>query len=333
MKSASVYTLQGIGNSINAIRALIPLSEVFNLHVHVMPSSEKFFRELNFNGTIHSYDTRFSILKTSKPKLDIALTLSPTWRREFFGALSDRSQSKIILGGVLRVLTNLLTPSSSEWDRHIIHDIDRNYKLLDDMGINYNPSLDYYNYFLDKPTPSRQALVVHPTASSIHKYYPLEFWKEIVYNLSSDFDKVTFLCSTDKTETRFCHKLKKTLDSSRIEILEGANFRQVCEVVGSAKEFIGLDSSLSHLAALFKTPSTILWANANYNRIHPYSQLSKVYIAKENLNSGTYGYSKEAPKFYQRAKTSDVLDIVLNNKKESFSISGRFCGQVKFFSY
>jgi ADP-heptose:LPS heptosyltransferase len=330
---ASVYSLQGIGNTINSLRALIPLSHLFDLHIHTMAGSGQFLKEIGFNCNVHTYKNRIEILSQQKPKVDLALTLAPTWRREAFGLITDRSKVKRFCGGGGRIIKGVFKRAGREWDSHDVHDVDRNYDLLEELGVPFDSNANFFKELFYKTAEHSDTLVIHPTASSNHKVYPLRFWAEILRLESSKYEKTILLASANPEEVSFCESLKRELKDIRLEFLIGKNFREVSEVVASARQFIGLDSSLAHLAALFSVRSLVLWSNANYRRIHPYSPHSQVLIAKENIDSKAFEYTRCSLPQYSRLTAQLAINILQGETPRTFTVKTRTGFGVDFFEY
>lgn len=135
-----------------------------------------------------------------------------------------------------------------------------------------------------KPTVSsstverKNTIIFHPFASSDRKSWKAEKWVEIIYKALKDNDRATAIIVGAKNEI-----LKSQLiidnpllkvQAGRIQNLTGKTSLEELSVhLRQAKLFVGHDSMVGHMAALFKTPTlTISLGNVRPHETTPYHE-------------------------------------------------------------
>jgi ADP-heptose:LPS heptosyltransferase len=156
----------------------------------------------------------------------------------------------------------------------------------------------------------KKVLLLHPTASTNAKYYPLSFWNECVEHFEKQYDEIEILCGRSREEISFCEKIN--LRSSTLSV--NKSFGYLREKIQKTDLFIGLDSSLAHMASYYAIKTHVLWSFANLKRIYPFNPNASVFAPKEIKYSKDFHYPKKAPPFLKRASFSDFI----NNKPSEF---------------
>lgn len=328
----SIYSLQGLGNAINCVRTLVPLSLNYNVQLHAMKLSADFFEQIGFRGEVVRYQNRRSILQKQKWRSDLAASLYPNWKREIAALYTDPSSQKFCFSHRKNFYTRFNNFNKVPV-RDELHDVDNNYALLEQMKVPFDANLDFYSSLFGTKAQVRSQVAVHPTASSLHKYYPAKLWRKLLDGLQERFDQVVVFSGHSEAETKFCQNILQDLETNKITLVQGQNFRVVSDLIASSSAFIGCDSSLSHLAALFRVPSLVLWANADYRRIYPYSPHSKVYLARESLAVSSTHYSSRAPAYHERADANVLLRILDGEGDPAFFQASKYVGNVPFYVY
>jgi ADP-heptose:LPS heptosyltransferase len=178
-----------------------------------------------------------------------------------------------------------------------------------------------------------KTLAIHPTASTVVKYYPLEFWKALVNGLKDDFSKLRVFYGRGAEEAEFVKAIRENLAPSwagRYELCANLGFKEVAASLQACDYFIGSDSALVHLAALFDKPLLGLRGFGDYRRIYPYGDNSSVYLPREVINTTDSEYPSTVPPYLKRANAESVIEIVRGTRKADFSIQPTLKKEVRF---
>ncbi|MFA6471327.1 MAG: glycosyltransferase family 9 protein [Candidatus Latescibacterota bacterium] len=97
------------------------------------------------------------------------------------------------------------------------------------------------------------ALVIHPGSGGIPKMWPLERFFEIA-DFWTDPEKVVFLLGPAEIERGLPARIPSRYGRAMPETL-----RDAFDILSSASFYLGNDSGVSHLAALARTPSVVLF--------------------------------------------------------------------------
>ncbi len=331
-ESVSIYTLQGLGNTINGVRAILPISRKHNITVHTMKSGAKFLGE-TLKCKVHPYSSRISILEESKKASDFALSLYPNWKREISGLWRDPSPQKMCFSKSKSPYTQLNPFHKITVDPEV-HDIDNNYDLLEALDVEFDLNEDFFKSFTGNTATIQNKASIHPTASSLNKLYPVSFWTKLLNLLEKEeYEDIQIFCDDSPEEISYCRKIIDSSTQSNINLYSGRSFNTLVHEIGTSQLFLGVDSSLAHLAALLKTHSVVLWGFADYRRIFPYSTRSKIYLPNESRTQKHSAYSRKALAHYNRANPEDIISIINDKITPSFMHTSSRIGNIPFYEY
>ncbi|WPU65845.1 glycosyltransferase family 9 protein [Peredibacter starrii] len=302
MEKLTLIFLQGLGNSILNFPIYYSLIQKYDVEILTYKNgSSDFYRELGAKVT-EVASLKDLLVKSYRNKSDIVITLYPNWRRELVAInLADGLRkyhfkipklSQYFIGRCLEV-------------DHEIHDVENNLRILRVLGLKASP---YRDYLVSKTKSSftGKYIVLHPTASTMNKYYPLDFWQELVDRLSLKFDRIFILCGHKEEEKNFCGQIV----GEKVELKIGLKFNELFSLINGTEFFIGLDSSMMHLAALFDKKIYALWSFADMRRIYPYSSDVSIIAPVEVLETNDFKYPKSELPWLKRMSGGEMLKII-----------------------
>ncbi len=333
------YSLQGLGNSIINFPVLNQLRRHHEVQtIAFRNGSSAFFRA--FHPNVVEVKTNVELFKAArKAKTDASFSCYPTWRREFWSAFFSRSKNKY-----------LLRPPETNWHNGLlkytgrpnadVHHIENNFALLRGVPgfehLDPEATFDLRVAFKLTATEKSRVLGIHPTASSIVKYYSFDFWTELLISIGEDFEQIWIFCGGSPTETSYCEKLLAGLPQdlrAKAVLHQNRPFGELVNLLNSTTYFIGTDSALMHLAAFLDKPLLGLWSFANYRVIYPYGRGASLYVPKETLTSHNFEYSKEPQPYLRRASARTVSRIYRGEQAADFTIPTLWKGNVKAYVY
>ncbi len=342
MESCAFFSLQGLGNSI----LNFPILNVLRQHSHVQVvcyhnGSSAFFKA--FHSNVTGVRKPLELLQVShRLRVSDSFATYPTWKREISSTLVVRAKHKFIMRPLRNAGAWRKIGRYSAEPQETKHDLENNIALLSqaienqpdhwDKALNIRAAL----HLPEKAVASSKVLAIHPTASTVVKFYPLAFWMELLRTLQSDYEQILLFCGSQRSEVQFCQSIVDSLGSdikSRIEICSNFSFDQVAKLIDSADQFIGSDSALMHLSALLDKPTVGLWSFANFRAIYPYGNHAKVYLPVETLTAKNHAYPTQAPAYMKRASAQRVVEIIKRNPKPSFEINPLYKKAVSFYEF
>jgi ADP-heptose:LPS heptosyltransferase len=293
----SLIFLQGLGNSIINFPIYHAMSRFNNVQVITFKNgSSAFYQELGAE-VIEISNLRELITKSYKNNSDVGVSLHPNWRRELVSLNLIKSSSKYHFLST-SALKDMFLGKRLGVDREK-HDLENNNEILKEMKIPESDYLAEFDKYLFKKNESEKYIVIHPTASTSLKYYPVGFWQKIIESLSLTYGKIFILSGKGNQEQEYA----KQLLVGNAVLAIGLPFDKLFQIIGNCDLFLGLDSSMMHLAALLKKRVICLWSYADLRRIYPYSPDVHIYVPK--LLSG----------WQERANPQIVLGIIQGNEK------------------
>jgi ADP-heptose:LPS heptosyltransferase len=262
------------------------------------------------------------LLKLGMKKFDHFYSPCPLWKRECLAGMVTRTTRKKLCIPTDNNYAKLFDKESVYNSSPQTHDLENSLNSVSDIGFSREDFLaakeEIKKKFIRSDDNKKPYVVFHPTASSPYKFYPLEFWASIGKDFIEQGHKLYIISGKNEIEEAFCVKLLKMLPS--VTYLKNSSFMELCELIANCNYFIGLDSSIMHLAANFDVPIIGLWSFANYRRIHPYGQHAKVYLPSEVLKSTSFQYPKKDLPYLKRADAKKLTDIIMDKVKPSFEI-------------
>jgi ADP-heptose:LPS heptosyltransferase len=331
------FSLQGLGDSLLNLPAFLNIRRKFKVEVICFRNGTSAFFQ-SFHDCTLGLASRAELLKLLPSLSADAIYFSyPTWKKELSAILLTSSPKKYFLRPP-GLYASWLWPKVASGDTSL-HFLENNLLLAQSICGGDDASLDLIGAFglQSSSTSEGRTLCIHPTASSVYKYYPLSFWKELLNELASKFDQISVFCGANAVETGFCQDIKDVVGDrvgKKMTTFVGLPFDQLIQHLYCGSYFIGSDSSLMHLSALLDRPTLGLWSFANHREMYPYGQSSLVYMPQETLSAFHHGYPNAVPSYMKRASGQAVAAITQGLEKASFTIMPRFKNQaVQFFTY
>jgi ADP-heptose:LPS heptosyltransferase len=122
-----------------------------------------------------------------------------------------------------------------------------------------------------------ELVVVHPFASTERKSWKIEKWVELIYKTLKENDRITLSIVGAKNEMARSlliseNPLLKQFSQRIVNLTGRTSIKDMSEVLKGAQLFVGHDSMVGHLAALYKTPTlTISLGNVRPFETTPYA--------------------------------------------------------------
>lgn len=327
-KTVLFLSLQGLGNSI-LNDPIVRVLQKNNWRVAIAAfanGSSRYFRDMGFD-VIEFSDWR-QLRGIRKQRYELIFSPFPSWRRELLALISARAAHRAFLFASPYQALNLFSSEGKLVPG--IHDLEQNFRLLQSMEIH----VDAADLTLkQKPSTSVGKIALHPTASTPAKYYPLQFWRNLLAKLSDSFKEIDVFSGPDQDENEFCSAILKNFSPARFHHHSGLDFLTLTKKINEADCFIGTDSALMHLAALLDKNVIALWSFADYRRIYPYGNHAKVYLPKEAKEAKSFAYPSATPIYLARAKADDIMAILSNQMKPNWMIHPTYKDAVRIYEF
>jgi ADP-heptose:LPS heptosyltransferase len=327
MKSdISLVFLQGLGNSIINFPIYLAIARHHRTQVITFKNGSASFYKA-WGADVSSFGSlKELILKSYSIKCDHLFSFFPNWRRELLANLLIRASYKnFFLTKPWLNIFFLGHPLPTVFGRH---DNENNLEILKKLEI-APLSTDEIFATLKIIRSSKKYAVVHPTASTIHKYYPEIFWKQLLEGLADEFEEIHIIAGSANIEVEFIQKIKQPQHIIHI----GKSFVELASLLASCSLFVGLDSSMMHYAAIFDRRIVALWSFANYRRIYPYTSDAAIYLPFEVLDAKDFKYPSYALPYVKRANSGEVLRIIRQEVSPSFVISDQRQNDIKIYQF
>lgn len=105
-------------------------------------------------------------------------------------------------------------------------------------------------------------LVVHPGVSEKKRQYPIRNWRTLLKELGKEFTGPVFISGTASEQDMAEEICSET--EGRVHSLCGQlNFGEYLALIGKAKALISVNTSAIHIAAAYKIPTVVLYAQTN----------------------------------------------------------------------
>jgi heptosyltransferase-3 len=207
------------------------------------------------------------LIKRLFKRYDLALITQPSDRAHLFGLLSAKSRHGVVDKNIKNSWWKRLTCRHTvEIDYFNQHVVTEKLKLIPSNQNSHHHSIKIIPPMAE-PLPfglhiKKPFIVIHPSPLGAYKKIPNTTWQKIINNLARDFEiyLTGSKCLRDK-------KLNQAIISSiikdkqnKIHDLSGQlNFSQTVTLLQKASLYIGIDTSISHLAAACETRCIILF--------------------------------------------------------------------------
>lgn len=271
-------TCQGLGNLILTIHSLV--------HCHgsnfVIFTNESYLKT-GISKICPKHVKIDSVKNIQNYELSVLSTAIPSWRRESYHILKSRIPKKSIYFANslfnFRLKIGKLFIKFFKISDHL-HDIERfKYYLSKDFGIE-----DEYNFVVNDKRQLRD-VVVQIRGSNTLKSINTEDCSRLLDSLLNlkSLGLIDAIFLTGSREDRDYVKLAVPNQYEFCEDLFDKTLQEVHDKL-KASYFIGVDSSIGHLAALSGSKILTFWNYANFWRIRPYSPDSYVIINPNSQN-------------------------------------------------
>ena len=135
------------------------------------------------------------------------------------------------------------------FDNHALHTVEMNLKICDMLGISKKTEVTIPKTNLNK-FPIKLELpfvVIHPYPKFVYKSWSILEWRELINFMTGKGLRVIISGGSDEKEIEYCQEL---VISDRVENLAGKlSLAEVSEMISKAHLYIGVDTSVTHLAA------------------------------------------------------------------------------------
>lgn len=297
-KTVAILQMTRLGDIIQTVQAVETFKETYPNYKLILFGRAQFINPLRF--LLEEYFDAIYSISTEQVLLDfqnggIKKSLEPI--NSFLEQIKNES---------IDVLVNLSFSSSSGYLASLIpavHKVGLFQNEFNKVQINdkwsqilystvmrgvYNPFslVDLYKNIIGlKPQPKLPAtasrntelVVIHPFASTERKSWKIEKWVELIYKTLKENDRITLSIVGAKAELARSQQiaenpLLKQFSQRIINLTGRTSIKDMSEVLKGAQLFVGHDSMVGHLAALYKTPTlTISLGNVRPHETTPYT--------------------------------------------------------------
>jgi len=324
LPTLSVFTLQGLGNTILSLPILLRLVQKFDVRLYLMHrGAYDFFKSMALPMELFLFESPWNLFLNRIKRCEIAVSLYPNWKREMVSLWRCKANRKISFFDPDFQFTRWFP--GEKLQRENVHDLENNAKIFEALGVTAAvPFLDFKKLECFQVAHDEKLAVIHPTASTSAKFYPEAFWSEVIEGMLERGFKIRMVCGSAQRE----HSFARGLLRSGVSLEEGAPLLEVAKSIAGCGVFIGLDSSLAHLAALLGKSTLVFWSTADFRRIHPYGDQVRLYLARE-----VFEKNKSFELTHECAKARDALQILDNKKEPSFTLATKFTKPVLLYAY
>jgi ADP-heptose:LPS heptosyltransferase len=156
----------------------------------------------------------------------------------------------------------------------IKHQVERELKLVGEMGYKTDdtdlsltiPEADEARALAHIKSLSNQKdakyMVIHPGVTDIKRRFPLEKWKELCRYVALTY-KGTIIFSGTAEEKELCNDIIGDTRGKFINMAGSTSISEYLTLIKQAELIISVNTSAIHVAAAFKTPSIVLYAETN----------------------------------------------------------------------
>lgn len=175
---------------------------------------------------------------------------------------------KVIAQNVPQNLPGLLKKRCTEVKPQAgLHAAVQNLRLLD-PGLN-NSSLDETSLRLAPPQKSSKMIegmsdyiaiqLGSANNASSYKNWPIENWIELISNISIDYPDKQIVLLGDDTDQSLANQVREDLADAVTSLVGKTSVSDLKPIIANATLFIGVDSGLMHMAAVYGISTFTLW--------------------------------------------------------------------------
>ena len=130
----------------------------------------------------------------------------------------------------------------------------------------------------------KKRIVFHPGSGGRKKNHSLEFWLGLIKVMRNHplFEQATFLLLLGPAEEHSYTFFKESAAGERMQILLSPDTQTLAGTIRDSYLFIGQDSGITHLAAMYGTPTLALFKGSNVHQWKPLGPAVKVIEDREN---------------------------------------------------
>jgi heptosyltransferase-3 len=191
---------------------------------------------------------RFHEIKMLWNQYDISISTIPSDRARIYGwAASDRHYGTYSEKDSF--IFKYLMSKSIRFDNINIHTIDMNLKICDLMGISKNDTVVTPKSHQNKDIEKFKSpyAIIHPYPKYKYKEWDKEEWKILINYLEKRGVNVYISGGNDSKEIDYCQALVQSKNT--INISGKYSLSEISEIISNAAIYIGIDTSVTHLAA------------------------------------------------------------------------------------
>ncbi len=231
-----------------------------------------------------NYLYRFSTLVSLRWQ-NFALTIQPTFSREFAGDLTLRASAAPERIGYVGDANNLTVQSKLKTDRWYSKLIENDPTQSMELNINahFVRMLGDHNFLSRAPALGQTMelpehlrfsdayIVVAPSASWQGKMWPTKKFASVAREIAIEFDIQVLVCG-GVVDRSVCAELTQLIDSDKVHDLSGqTTLLAFIEIIRHAKLVLTNDSAAVHISAATGTPSVCTVGGGHFSRFLPYT--------------------------------------------------------------
>ena len=151
---------------------------------------------------------------------------------------------------------------------------------------------------------NKEYAIIHPSPMWTYKQWTEQGWIAVIKHLLSKNLKVIISGGTDPNEKAVCEKLASTFPNEDVESIAGkVKISELSELLKQATCYVGIDTSITHMAAASGCPTVAIFGPSNVIKWGPwpsqYVELSNPYVKKhypwQQVNNVLIIQGKEYP--------------------------------------
>ena len=274
-KSILVISLRRLGDALLATPIIHSLKQaypdatidvcVFECARHIFKNNSDVSNIIMFPGKASTADF-FKIIRTIFKKYDLSIATQSSDRASILALLSGKKCSGI-----------LDKPKNEFWKKPFFsslikhdseqHTVIQNLKLIAFLNIPQLPVVKIFHSSDDAEVVNQKLdvraqqpyVVIHPTPMYNYKKVSASTWQQIIIWLIERNYKVIFTGSDAASEMDYINSLIKSFGDQVINLAGQLNFNELAVMIKKSRCYIGIDTSVSHIAAATGVPCLIFF--------------------------------------------------------------------------